>query len=570
MPKKTISDLNIRITASANGLATGVKSAKSEIKGLDDFARRSGDGIKKYFLGIAAAYASVQTFRSGLSFAGDQVLDGIKLAAEAEQAEVAFSTLLGGADEAQKTLKELYDFTASTPFRVDETRDAAQKLIAFGTAGKDVVPTLRSIGDIAAGTGNRIGDIAEIYGKARVQGRLFAEDINQLTGRGIPIIQEFARQLGVAESEVKKLGSDGKITFANLQKAFADLTVEGGKFAGLTAAQADTIPGKYSTLLDKIDALKRGFGEELKPAVKESIALFDDFVGEFSEFDQVGKRVELTITGLTAQLNQMRAQMQFVSLGIQRFLASFGVTDSDLTEEVAYAIADVNRIFAEGTKKAKEVANNGLASIAGDTSQIDNINKKLEESAKKAKQIGDQLRSEYATPFEKFETKIRSISEAFKAGAISEGLATRALTKESEKLEQQVKNLQAAMHRDVGATAQGSAEDLAKEARRLNNVGIDQNAIKKQIDAIVTDLQFEVILDDKKREFGDAFQGGKKEPVNRLADASQSNARQQQQRDIGETLRRNHLAEMQVLRSIASATTQTANKPPIQVNEVQL
>jgi tape measure domain-containing protein len=38
-----------------------------------------------------------------------------------------------------------------------------------------------------------------------VQGRLFGEDINQLTGRGIPIIQEFAKQFKVSETQVKKL-----------------------------------------------------------------------------------------------------------------------------------------------------------------------------------------------------------------------------------------------------------------------------------------------------------------------------------------------------------------------------
>jgi len=46
-----------------------------------------------------------------------------------------------------------------------------------------------------------------------VQGRLFGEDINQLTGRGIPVIQELAKQFGVSESEVKKLVEQGKVGF---------------------------------------------------------------------------------------------------------------------------------------------------------------------------------------------------------------------------------------------------------------------------------------------------------------------------------------------------------------------
>jgi hypothetical protein len=38
--------------------------------------------------------------------------------------------------------------------------------------------TLRRIGDVSAGVQAPISEIAELYGKARVQGRLFAEDIN--------------------------------------------------------------------------------------------------------------------------------------------------------------------------------------------------------------------------------------------------------------------------------------------------------------------------------------------------------------------------------------------------------
>ena len=79
-----------------------------------------------------------------------------------------------------------------------ELADAGRKLIAFGESADSVPETLRRIGDVSAGVQAPVNEIAELYGKARVQGRLFAEDINQLTGRGIPIIQQLARQFGAA------------------------------------------------------------------------------------------------------------------------------------------------------------------------------------------------------------------------------------------------------------------------------------------------------------------------------------------------------------------------------------
>jgi tape measure domain-containing protein len=127
--------------------------------------------------------------------------------------------------------------------------------------------------------GAPIGDIAEIYGKARVAGTLFAEDINQLTGRGIPIIGEFARQLGVSESEVKKLGSQGKITFPMLEQAFKDMTGEGGKFGGMMAAQSGTVAGMLSTLSDSFGSvlleLGRPINDAIRPMLKEGIGMMD-------------------------------------------------------------------------------------------------------------------------------------------------------------------------------------------------------------------------------------------------------------------------------------------------------
>ena len=71
-------------------------------------------------------------------------------------------------------------------------------MIAFGEAADSVPDTLHRIGHISAGIQAPVNQIAELYGKARVQGRLFAEDINQPTGRGIPIIQELAKQFGIS------------------------------------------------------------------------------------------------------------------------------------------------------------------------------------------------------------------------------------------------------------------------------------------------------------------------------------------------------------------------------------
>jgi tape measure domain-containing protein len=201
----------------------------------------------------------------------------INSAADFEQTKVAFTTLIGDAAKAEDTLAKLRVLGAQTPFEFPELADAGRKLIAFGESADTVPETLRRIGDISAGIQAPVNEIAELYGKARVQGRLFAEDINQLTGRGIPIIQELAKQFGVSDSEVKKLVESGKVGFPAIEQAFISLTSQGGRFSGMMEAQSKTTSGLFSTLKDTLNEVLLTLGtpinDAIRPLVTEAITL---------------------------------------------------------------------------------------------------------------------------------------------------------------------------------------------------------------------------------------------------------------------------------------------------------
>lgn len=188
---------------------------------------------------------------------------GVPLAAQFEQATVAMTTMLKSGEKARGLLEDLSTFAASTPYQFPDLVLAAKRLIAFGTAADDVVPTLRMIGDVAAGTGADIGELAVVYGKAQINGRLMAKDINQLTMRGVPIIQQFAKQMGVAEGEVRDLVSQGAIGFPMLRKAFQDLTANGGQFENMMKSQSSTLAGLWSTLKDNVSLALRQLSEQM-------------------------------------------------------------------------------------------------------------------------------------------------------------------------------------------------------------------------------------------------------------------------------------------------------------------
>ena len=255
-------------------VAAGLKGVQRKLNGFGS----SVGNIGKSLAGVGAAAGGVF---AGL---GAAVLYPTKLAAGLEQTTVAFTTMLGSAEKANTLLGELREFASSTPLSFENISEAARNLAAFGFEAGEITTELKKVGDISSAIGAPIGEIAEIYGKARVQGRLFGEDINQLTGRGIPIIGELAKQFGVAESAVKQLVADGEVNFGHLQQAFTDMTSEGGKFAGMMEAQSKTLSGRWSTLKDNIVAALIPIGQAASEVFGPLIEMATKAIRPIAEF----------------------------------------------------------------------------------------------------------------------------------------------------------------------------------------------------------------------------------------------------------------------------------------------
>jgi tape measure domain-containing protein len=262
--------------------------------GLAGLGKGGAVALQKGFnVAGTAIKASLGAALAGGAAAVGAGVKAVNAAADFEQTQVAFTTLIGDAAKAEETLARLRELGAKTPFEFPELADAGRKLIAFGESADTVPETLRRIGDVSAGIQAPVNEIAELYGKARVQGRLFAEDINQLTGRGIPIIQELAKQFGVSDSQVKKLVESGQVGFPAIEQAFVSLTSEGGKFAGMMDAQSRTTSGLFSTLKDTINevflTLGQPINDAIRPLVSEAIGLVQKLTPMAAE---AGRRIK--------------------------------------------------------------------------------------------------------------------------------------------------------------------------------------------------------------------------------------------------------------------------------------
>lgn len=289
------------------------KPIKHAQKSADDFSKSASedfDNVSKKSKGAKDSIdnlgSAMQTLAGAVAALGilDAAIGVSKLGAEMEQTRVAMEVFLGSAEQANQVIEQLNDFANVTPFQNDEIIRAGKSLLAFGLEADKLQETLKNIGNVSAGTGKDFNELSVIYGKAMTQGVIQAEELNQLTEAGVPIIKVLAKQMGVAENQVKKMGSEGLIAFSDLEKAFASMSEEGGQFFQLMDKQSKTFAGLMSTLNGVTTAWATDFGEALndllKPALEFIVNLVNDMYQAWRELDDSTKEIIVAVVAVTA------------------------------------------------------------------------------------------------------------------------------------------------------------------------------------------------------------------------------------------------------------------------------
>jgi tape measure domain-containing protein len=206
----------------------------------------------------------------GLAAAG--AILGLKTAANLETAEVAFTRLLGSGKRARSFLGDLKSFAAKTPFELPGLVDASRALIGAGTAAKDVIPVLTSLGDASGALGldqERFGRVMLAVTQIMNRGKIQAEELNQITEAGIPVWQLLAKATGKPVPELQKLMQSGDLLAKNtLPLLFEQMRKD---YGGGMIAQSKTLAGVWSTVKDTIALTLSEALQPLLPFLKDAL-----------------------------------------------------------------------------------------------------------------------------------------------------------------------------------------------------------------------------------------------------------------------------------------------------------
>lgn len=224
---------------------------------------------------------------------------GLKVQAGNETARVAFIRFLGSAKAADKMVRDLQRFAATTPFEFPELQQLAPRLLAAGIEGDKVIPILRSVGDAVAGTGGGTEQIQRAITaltQMRLAGKITGQDLLQLKDAGIDTFSLIAEATGRSKKEVAALAKEGKLSGKDLDAVFDQLAKGGIKrFEGAMKDQSKTLTGLFSTLKDTIGL---GLGQMIKPLIPQLKGIMGNVTEVMGSLERWAKRNKGSIKDL--------------------------------------------------------------------------------------------------------------------------------------------------------------------------------------------------------------------------------------------------------------------------------
>jgi hypothetical protein len=268
-------------------------------------------GISSAAIGIAKAGAAATVAATAIAAtaAAAALFKGMKGAAEIEQLGISFEVMTGSAEKGKAILEQIREFGAQTPYEFPALAKGAQTLLAFNVAADDVLPTMRMLGDIAAGDGQKMESLSLVFGQIASTGRLMGGDLLQLINAGFNPLQEISAKTGESMIELKKRMEAGLIPFSEVKQAFKDATTEGGRFFGMTDRQSNTFNGKMSTVKDSINNALTQFSAPINiallPLLDNAIKMIDEATPKMAE---LGQSIADTLSGIT--LDDMQSALQ--------------------------------------------------------------------------------------------------------------------------------------------------------------------------------------------------------------------------------------------------------------------
>lgn len=252
----TVTSILVKIGANSSELRRELSATKAELKSA--LGEETLSASKAAVMSIAGVAASL----------GALGVKAVQAAGNFQQVQAAMTNMLGSAERAKNLLGQLQDFAAKTPFEFNDVAAASQKFLAFGFTAEQIIPTLRAVGDAAAGVGlgkEGIDRITLALGQMAAKSKVQSDEMLQLTEAGIPAWQMLADKIGTSVPQAMDMVSKGAVDAQTGLQALVGGMEE--KFGGMMDQQAQTITGTWSNMMDGLSQSAIAVGQQISDAL---------------------------------------------------------------------------------------------------------------------------------------------------------------------------------------------------------------------------------------------------------------------------------------------------------------
>lgn len=348
-------------------LKKDAQSVRNEFSQIGNTAYNEGMRIDRTFQNLyrgAIAYLSVQQ----MSLYTKQI---IQIRGEFQQLSIAFETMLGSKEKADRLMAEQIALAQKSPFTLLDVANNTKQLLAMGIEVENVMDTMKALGDVAAGVSQPISRIAINYGQVATLGKLQTREIRDFAMAGIPLIDELARNLGKTRSEIDKMVEESKIGFPEVEKAFQTMSSEGGKFYNLMEKQNKSVTGQISNLTDKYQVMLNKIGQSNEGLIYSGINGLNELIDNYEEILAILKTLAVGYGTYKAAL-----------IAVSAYEAALAKVEFTRAQIIAGKVAVLKAAFlVEDQQAAKSLANAAKEQAAAVVSE--SIEKKKQASAVK-------------------------------------------------------------------------------------------------------------------------------------------------------------------------------------------
>ena len=286
--------LKVKIKADASQFDRTMSKTKKSVRGFG----KSLMGMKSMLAGVAVAM--------GAAFATRKIVDFIKSSSSAassiEDLTLQFETLTKSASVTKDLIADMKSDAAKSPLSIEDYAKAGKTLLAFGVEAKDIMPSLRQLGDISMGNAERFGSLSLAFAQTQAAGRLMGQEVLQFVNAGFNPLQQISKKTGESMLVLKKRMEDGAISSREVADAFKAATSEGGLFFKAIERGATTTSGKIAKVKDALLTVRIGFGTGFNAGLKTALDEMSDGIPKINALatemgQQLGSAISEAVNG---------------------------------------------------------------------------------------------------------------------------------------------------------------------------------------------------------------------------------------------------------------------------------